>query len=561
MKRQYLKLFIRNIIEESLGQYISSTELAKQTPRQQKVVSDLGRYGYSIKSVTSEGGGKFVIIAMSKSGGRFGGNEVSVGSDGLVSGDASDIPMSYRKGSSDFAIVEKKNNVQRSKSWIRNIVKEAFLREIFDTQIQNMIPKQRQAVDELRKYGFSIQNVIPAKGGITVILLRPKTDDRRPEREAKVMPDGTINEPNIYIKQYLNFLGEDTARVTHDPLLKRGLETPMAFVNVEEGIHEGSPCDCGSSLPSEWEFDGQGIPLVRACDKCRKKKLARYRPEILKPYTQADVDEPIEPEEYEEQTGTGAVAGYSTPFSFKKRKVNEDRKLGAIYWMHTNKNNMVGSRKGNDLKRLLLLAKQNQDDAFAIYKNGSNFHSTTQQEYLIYWYEKSGGYWTNMAKKQSELKAKQIVSLDSINEMIGIDGKYQDDMYSGVTAKKLAGLSESEYEIHGSNCPCGSGLPSYSKLNAIGKPIARVCKRCDRKQRTKIKTITKKPTPIKFDDDDSNQITNEDTNIQEMTGTGAVAGYSTPFAFSKKSKEGSPRAIAAAKKYGKVVKSISTESK
>lgn len=48
--------------------------------------------------------------------------------------------------------------------------------------------------------------------------------------------------------------------------------------------------------------------------------------------------------------------------------------------------------------------------------------------------------------------------------------------------------------------------------------------------------------------------------IDEMTATGAVAGYATPFAFSK-SKEGSGRAIKAAKKYGKVVKSISEEQK
>lgn len=46
--------------------------------------------------------------------------------------------------------------------------------------------------------------------------------------------------------------------------------------------------------------------------------------------------------------------------------------------------------------------------------------------------------------------------------------------------------------------------------------------------------------------------------VNEMTATGAVAGYSTPFAFSK-NKEGSGRAIKAAKKYGKVVKSISKE--
>lgn len=48
--------------------------------------------------------------------------------------------------------------------------------------------------------------------------------------------------------------------------------------------------------------------------------------------------------------------------------------------------------------------------------------------------------------------------------------------------------------------------------------------------------------------------------IDEMTATGAVAGYSTPFAFSQ-NKQGSGRAIKAAKKYGTVVKSISEEQK
>lgn len=51
-----------------------------------------------------------------------------------------------------------------------------------------------------------------------------------------------------------------------------------------------------SDTPSWWEYDAQGIPLARVCDKCRKEKLSRYRPEILSGYSQADVDEPIEPE-------------------------------------------------------------------------------------------------------------------------------------------------------------------------------------------------------------------------------------------------------------------------
>lgn len=52
-------------------------------------------------------------------------------------------------------------------------------------------------------------------------------------------------------------------------------------------------CDRAASW---WEHDAQGIPLCRVCSVCRSAKLARYRPEILTGYTQADVDEPIESE-------------------------------------------------------------------------------------------------------------------------------------------------------------------------------------------------------------------------------------------------------------------------
>jgi hypothetical protein len=57
-------------------------------------------------------------------------------------------------------------------------------------------------------------------------------------------------------------------------------------------------CSCGSGLSSFWVKDGRGIPLARVCPKCRKQQLSKFRPEIVnKPYTQNDVDEPIEPEE------------------------------------------------------------------------------------------------------------------------------------------------------------------------------------------------------------------------------------------------------------------------
>jgi hypothetical protein len=54
-------------------------------------------------------------------------------------------------------------------------------------------------------------------------------------------------------------------------------------------------CNCGSGLPSHWENDARGIPLCRVCTMCRKKKLSRYRPEVLT-NSNYDADEPIEPE-------------------------------------------------------------------------------------------------------------------------------------------------------------------------------------------------------------------------------------------------------------------------
>ena len=44
---------------------------------------------------------------------------------------------------------------------------------------------------------------------------------------------------------------------------------------------------------SWWEHDARGIPLCRVCAKCKRRKLAGYRPEVL---TDSNywADEPIE---------------------------------------------------------------------------------------------------------------------------------------------------------------------------------------------------------------------------------------------------------------------------
>ena len=50
-------------------------------------------------------------------------------------------------------------------------------------------------------------------------------------------------------------------------------------------------CACGSGEYDEEIYDGHGIYLTRACEKCQKEKLSHFRPDIMEQY---DCDEPIE---------------------------------------------------------------------------------------------------------------------------------------------------------------------------------------------------------------------------------------------------------------------------
>lgn len=50
-------------------------------------------------------------------------------------------------------------------------------------------------------------------------------------------------------------------------------------------------CPCGSGEYPEQLYDGHGIFMCYVCSKCRKKKVAGYRPDIFEAY---DTDEQIE---------------------------------------------------------------------------------------------------------------------------------------------------------------------------------------------------------------------------------------------------------------------------
>ena len=55
-------------------------------------------------------------------------------------------------------------------------------------------------------------------------------------------------------------------------------------------------CPCGSGLPREDQVDARGIFLCFTCPRCEKRKLARYRPDVLSDPSYWH-DEPIEEDE------------------------------------------------------------------------------------------------------------------------------------------------------------------------------------------------------------------------------------------------------------------------
>lgn len=82
-------------------------------------------------------------------------------------------------------------------------------------------------------------------------------------------------------------------RTENCPYLRGGdcPDAPGPHEEVEEDLRHHA-CDRSESWIAR---DGRGIPIGRVCAKCVDAKLARFRPEILRPYGPGDVDERIEP--------------------------------------------------------------------------------------------------------------------------------------------------------------------------------------------------------------------------------------------------------------------------
>jgi hypothetical protein len=103
-------------------------------------------------------------------------------------------------------------------------------------------------------------------------------------------------------------------------------------------------------------------------------------------------------------------------FEHYLRQVNEKSIKDFPFQLYHSKNNMRTAKGFNSKDAALKYAMDDKIDQFDIFRNGSGFHSTTQDEFLVLWADKNGGgYFSNRSKKEPELLKKKF----EINEAYG----------------------------------------------------------------------------------------------------------------------------------------------
>lgn len=95
-------------------------------------------------------------------------------------------------------------------------------------------------------------------------------------------------------------------------------------------------------------------------------------------------------------------------FKYYLSKINEKSFKDYPFQLYHAKDNMRTAKGFNSKEEALKYALDNNINEFDIFKNGTGFHSTTQDEFLVLWADKTGkGYFSNRAAKEPELLKKK----------------------------------------------------------------------------------------------------------------------------------------------------------
>lgn len=101
-----------------------------------------------------------------------------------------------------------------------------------------------------------------------------------------------------------------------------------------------------------------------------------------------------------------SIYKYTKKIINKDSAINERGKHG--YELHYSDGGVRAVLTGNAPNELIGKARDKDLQSWDLFKNAPGFHGTNQDEYLMYWYDKTGhGYWSNVAKRDPELLNKR----------------------------------------------------------------------------------------------------------------------------------------------------------
>jgi hypothetical protein len=407
---------------------------------------------------------------------------------------------------------------EQLKSLLKHIINE--VKSIEETSVPRkwykerdlllMTPQQRVVVDKLRSQKYEITSIVPSEkeeGKIDVVLDQSASAGFRGANIVQVKPDGSVDR-NDGIKEDMTTRAE----------LDSGL---MKAVNVETLNPPTHPTITGLGILV-------GTMAARNIKDLVKRKLANKK---LNKASKEKKNVKSEMIVGSEQTFLDKVKQRKQlRENFEGEKIYKDRQGGNdVYWIYSTDEGRKIFIKPESVNYYIKRGYRLIDLADADKTNEETGTGAV------------AGYSAPVAYSRKKLEEGKIQD-PTKEEMI----KYLQHVYSGLLHRDhFNDAAEVAIYWFANDYHGGQSSNLYSVLST--SPF-------------KPGSISKGPEKDSIESDMYTALEGEfgGKNLKEMTSTGAVAGYMTPYSFAK-SKEGSPKAIQAAKKYGKVVKSIAKE--
>ena len=219
MKRQQLKSFIESMVRKTvLREVHDEPAIQNMTPVQRQAVTTLIKMQFVIQRVYGLSNGIGVIL-LRKAGQGTPARAADIKPDGTINEPNVDLNKFLALISKDAPHVP---------------VGIAF----------KQTEQQSKVVKDLERRGYNVKSSTPL-GKDKVKIIMTKSAGRFGGEEAVIEPDGAVSGTESGTAKSSAGMGvpmiEDEMPVTKDRLLKRGLVSPMGFVNIGENIPEKYP--------------------------------------------------------------------------------------------------------------------------------------------------------------------------------------------------------------------------------------------------------------------------------------------------------------------------------